>query len=120
MRIMLIDDDILTLDLLRNALIMNGYECDVFDEPFKALNEYSAGDYDIVACDYFLPDINGIELYRVLSLLNSDPIFILISAFPDRSIISEAISEGITDFLTKPIDWQELRALLDFYQLAYV
>lgn len=120
MKIMLIDDDYLTLDMLQNALIVNDYECDVYDSSVKAMESYSPYEYDVVLCDYVMPDVNGLEVLRHIKEINPEAVFVLYSAYPDKSVIKEAFEEGATDFLNKPIEWSAFIELLEFYDMATI
>lgn len=120
MKIMLIDDDIQTLDMFRNALEINGYECDVYEDSELAAASYSPYSYDVIVCDYLMPKINGIEVLKSIKAINPEALFILYSAYPEKSVISEAFSYGASDFINKPIEWKSFIELLQFYELATV
>ncbi len=116
MRILIVDDDNSTLEMLKNALEINGYECDAFDDAREALDSYMPYKYDVVLCDYFMPNINGIDLLKNLKAMNDDIVFILYSGSPNQAIIKEAFNFGATDFLNKPMDWSVFIELIQFYE----
>lgn len=115
MRIMLIDDDCQTLDMLKNALNLNGYDCEAFDNSVEAAENYSPVKYDVVLCDYIMPQMNGLGVLKSIKERCKDQLFILYSASPDISLVKEAMSIGATDFLEKPMDWATFIDLLRFY-----
>lgn len=116
MKIMIIDDDFTTIEMLKNALEIHGYECDAFDDAQEALENYEDYRYDIVLCDYYMPKINGVDVLKTLKSRNKDLVFILYSGSPNQAIIKEAFNFGATDFLNKPIDWNVFIELVQFYE----
>jgi DNA-binding NtrC family response regulator len=119
MKILIVDDDASTLEMLKNALEINGYECDAYDDAREALDNYQPYKYDVVLCDYFMPNINGIDFLKNLKALNDDVVFILYSGSPNQAIIKEAFNFGATDFLNKPMDWTAFIELIQFYECSF-
>ena len=108
MRILLVDDDELTLEVFKNALLLNGFACDTADNSAIAIRMYIENPYDLVICDYYMPDTNGLDLS--ISLLSEYPNarIILYSAEVGNDVVTRAISCGVMDFMDKPIDWQKV------------
>ena len=69
-------------------------------------------DPDIVISDVVMPDCSGLELLRNLKKGNPTRPVILITAAASIDAAVEAMKEGAQDFLTKPLDYSKLRALL--------
>lgn len=118
MRILLIDDDLLTLDMFHTALEMNGFECDKFDDPADAIVAFTSIHYDAVVCDFMMPVLSGADVLREIRKVSPDAIFIMYSAFPDTKLKEEAFRQGANDYLTKPINWGAFLELLEFYKVA--
>lgn len=112
MRICVIDDERVTLTVIKAALAQVGtYEVECFSEPHAALSHCAKVTFDIVLIDYRMMDMNGVE--AVLHLRSAAeythvPI-IMLTADNDRDLRLAAISAGATDFLNKPFDPDELR-----------
>ena len=70
---------------------------------------------DIIVCDVLMPGMSG---YEVLARLRADPGFasvpvILLTALSEREQLSEGVTAGADDFLTKPYRPAELCAAID-------
>jgi two-component system response regulator YesN len=73
---------------------------------------------DIVLMDIRMPRLSGLEVVRIAKEEGFAGIFIIISGFSDFSFAQEAMGFGVTSYLTKPIDEEELeKAVLNARQL---
>lgn len=79
----------------------------------EALDRVQAGEaYDVVVTDIRMPVMDGIALMRELRAANSDQVSVVVSAYSDMTSIRRAMNEGAFDFVTKPIDPQDLERTL--------
>ena len=112
MRICVIDDEAITLAVIKAALTRTDlYQVEVFSDPHAALTRCAAFTFDIVLVDYRMTSLNGIDCVlhlRERPQYQHVPI-IMLTADNDRSVRLAAISAGVTDFLAKPFDPDELR-----------
>ena len=62
--------------------------------------------FDIVLCDWDMPEMSGLEVRRQVRNLArlQDTHFIMVTAVSEASRIKQAIGEGITDYIVKPVD----------------
>lgn len=65
--------------------------------------------FDLILTDYLLPGLNGIEFARKILQIKSKVPFILITGYVDMQYLIEAINVGITQFVSKPIQFKLLR-----------
>jgi two-component system cell cycle response regulator CpdR len=63
-RILLVDDDAVTLDLLARLLRREGYDVDLAESADEAIERLRAGAYDILLTDLVMPGSSGLELVR--------------------------------------------------------
>ncbi len=112
MHVLVVDDDLFILDLLRTILTADGHhtvECTV--SPRDALRKLEAGPgFDCLIYDIVMPDMDGIELCRrtrELRRYRHVPILIL-TAQQDRASLAKAVEAGATDYITKPFDVLEI------------
>lgn len=68
--------------------------------------------YDIVISDLQLPKLNGVELTEKIYSISPQQIIIILSAYDDSKYLLPLINLGIEQFIKKPIDFQELLAVL--------
>lgn len=74
-------------------------------EAVSALKNASPS-FDIVLCDWDMPELSGLEVRRQVRNLAKlqDTHFIMVTAVSESARIKEAITEGITDYVIKPVD----------------
>jgi len=107
-----VDDDRALRDVLRRALMLAGYEVRLTDSGVGALAEVASGVPDAVVLDVGLPDIDGLEVCRLLRREgNRVPVLMLTArdAVADRI---DGLEAGADDYLIKPFDIDELKARL--------
>src|SRR5579859_3110720 len=112
MKLLVVEDDRALRDVLRRALGLAGYEVAVADSGGVALTKVTAEQPDAVVLDIGLPDIDGLDVCRLLrSEGNRVPILILTArdAVSDRI---DGLDAGADDYLVKPFDVDELKARL--------
>ena len=112
MRLLVVDDDRALRDVLRRTLTLSGYDVRLADTGAGALSEVSSSTPDAVVLDIGLPDIDGLEVCRLLRReRNRVPILMLTArdAISDRI---DGLDAGADDYLVKPFDFGELLARL--------
>src|SRR5437764_14802978 len=112
MRLLVVDDDRALREVLRRALTLAGYDVRLSEDGFGALSEVSGGVPDAVVLDVGLPDIDGLEVCRLLRREgNRVPVLMLTArdAVADRI---DGLDAGADDYLLKPFDIDELKARL--------
>jgi two-component system response regulator MprA len=112
MRLLVVDDDRGLRDVLRRALTLAGYEVRLTDSGAGALAEVNGSVPDAVVLDIGLPDIDGLEVCRLLRREgNRVPVLMLTArdAVADRI---DGLDAGADDYLVKPFDIDELKARL--------
>lgn len=112
-RILIVEDDPVSAMVVVRSLELLGYEADVASTAEEALERFDNCRYHLMIADWMLPGIDGIELCRHLRELPGPYCyFLLCSAKEDRAIRLDAFDAGVDDFLSKPLDRDELRARL--------
>jgi two-component system response regulator MprA len=112
MRLLVVDDDRALRDVLRRTLSLAGYEVRLAGTGAEALAEASGAVPDAVVLDVGLPDIDGLEVCRLLRREgNRVPVLMLTArdAVADRI---DGLDAGADDYLVKPFDIDELKARL--------
>ncbi len=108
MEILLLEDDAILAESLKEYLESEGYSVDavvrgeeVFDLTFEKR-------YDLYILDINVPDINGIEVLKELKEADDSTPAIYISALVDIKSINSGFDAGAIDYLKKPFDPEEL------------
>lgn len=112
MKVMLVDDDISSLEVLNDVLILNGFECDAFESPIKALEHFEKGKYLAVLTDYLMNELNGVDFMRELRKREPDLPVIIYSACDHFNLDEIALKNGATNFFAKPISWMDIEKVL--------
>jgi two-component system KDP operon response regulator KdpE len=109
LKILLIDDEPPIRKLLRMGLATQGYQ--TIDAPNgKAALDLMADKPDLVILDLGLPDIQGLELLRMIRVRNESVPIVVLSSRGDEAGKVEALDLGADDYVTKPFGMDELLA----------
>ena len=69
-RILIVDDEDDVNLLFKMVLEDNGYKVDTFNDPLAALQNFTAGSYDLLLLDMVMPNMNGFELYQKIRTID--------------------------------------------------
>ena len=116
MRVLVADDS----GIMRKIIIRSLNACGV-SEIVEAANgkdglaAFQAGPVDIVLTDWNMPEMSGLELLKAIRASGSDVPVIMITTEGEKSSVIEAIQAGVTDYLCKPFEQEDLRNKLEKY-----
>lgn len=111
-RILIVEDDINTLNGLAEILEDETYEVVKARSAKEALQELRGSPFNVVLLDYLLPDQDGLELARILLEEQANVKIIMMTAFGSVKNAVHAMKLGIYDYLTKPINLDELLIII--------
>jgi two-component system response regulator MprA len=112
MRLLVVDDDRALRDVLRRALTLAGYDVRLAESGASALAEVAGTAPDAVVLDVGLPDIDGLEVCRLLRREGNRIPVLMLTARATVSDRIDGLDAGADDYLVKPFDVDELKALL--------
>jgi two-component system, OmpR family, response regulator MprA len=112
MRVLVVDDDRRLRDVLRRALTLSGYEVRLAENGSAALAEVSSSVPDAMVLDVGLPDIDGLEVTRLLRRERNRVPVLMLTARDAVSDRIDGLDAGADDYLVKPFDVDELKARL--------
>jgi len=110
MRVLLIQDELVTARGVMQMLKANGGIVDHVDTGEEALELVRHYDYDIVLLDLMLPDMDGYEVMRRMRSSRIEAPVIILSGLTRPQAKVKAFSVGADDFISKPFDETELLA----------
>ena len=90
-----------------------GYRVDVACDGFGALELARKNSYDVALLDLKMPGMDGLTLYRKLKKLSAGTVAIIVNAFAAHETATEALSAGVLNVLSKPVDFPKLLGLMD-------
>lgn len=111
-RILLVDDDKNTANGLRKILLQDGYDTSCTYTGKEALNLIATEHFDIVITDMKLPDISGFSIIEKVKKKDIDIAVVMITAFSSIQTAIDAMKKGADDYLTKPVNIEELELIL--------
>ena len=110
-KILLVDDDAISLICLQRVLVDEGYEVATAVDVRSALKKFDAIHPDLLITDIGLPDASGMDLLREVQLKSSIPA-IALSGY-DASSLAEKGEFQFSGHISKPVDFNKLCALIE-------
>lgn len=112
--VLIVDDEYIGRETLQSILEGEGYELEMAENGFQALEKAKKLLPDVILLDVMMPGMTGFE---VCQRIRSDPQIaeipiIILTALDDRESLLNALKAGADDFISKPFDRFELRARL--------
>ncbi|MCK4417163.1 MAG: PAS domain S-box protein [Candidatus Latescibacteria bacterium] len=102
--ILVADDEPEALGILKGLLETEGYDVDIASDGIEALEKFKAKESDILLTDLKMPGLDGIKLSRKVKKLNPRTEIILITAYSSLESAISAMRDGISDYISKPIN----------------
>jgi len=108
--ILAIDDDPVSLELIKDALSSDGLDILTADGPEAGLRIFSNEHPRIVLLDLMMPVMGGMDLLEQMVAIDPGTEVILMTGHYSTESAVEAIQKGARDYLTKPVDLEKLRS----------
>jgi DNA-binding NtrC family response regulator len=105
---MLIDNEAGLCRMIEAVLLDNGYAVRAFTKSFEAVEQFKAGDWDLVISDVKMPGMDGLEVLQKVKQKEPDIPVIMITAYATVEMSIQALRKGAYDMLTKPFEPEEL------------
>lgn len=110
--ILIVDDDIAFTMMLTGFLERKGYSVNSARNVLQAVQMVSKTTPSLILTDYRLPDHTGMELLKEVQKINSTIPLLMMTGYGEIRLAVQAIREGAVDYLTKPIQQDELIELI--------
>ncbi|MGD9721691.1 MAG: response regulator [Pirellulales bacterium] len=111
--ILLVDDDRDTCSVVATLLRAWHYEVDVANEGRTALRLTEEKPYALAIIDYRMPGMNGVELFREMRDKRPEIVGIFMTGYTTIDVVYPAIESGVLRVLTKPVDFNELKPIIE-------
>ncbi|WP_247272029.1 response regulator [Qipengyuania sp. S6317L1] len=114
-QILIVDDIDANRAVMTRRLEMMSYRVSSVESGHEALKHLSHSKPDMILLDYMMPQMNGIEvLHRIRSNPETDSLpVIMVTARAESEATVEALRAGADDYVTKPIDYDVLKARIE-------
>ncbi|HXZ34597.1 MAG TPA: sigma-54 dependent transcriptional regulator [Thermodesulfobacteriota bacterium] len=108
-RILVVDDDEITCNLLEEVLSKEGYAVDKALNGQEAIEKGEKESYGVVLSDIRMLDVDGMEVLRAYRQRSPETIIIMMTAFGSIETAIRAIKEGAYDYVSKPFKLDEIK-----------
>ena len=106
--VVIVDDEVQVLDLLKKVLDREGYPVDVFESGQNALPRIKEGGVSLLITDIRMPDMDGMELASLALEEDPDLAVLVLTGAADTDTAVESLRLGIEDYLQKPVPVDDL------------
>ncbi len=110
-KILCVDDENVILDSFRKILVLEGFSIDTVNSGPEAVNLIKSHHYDFVFTDLKMPEMDGVEVTKLVKSLRPDIDVIIITGYAAVETAVECMKYGAMDYVQKPFTEDEL---LDF------
>jgi two-component system response regulator AtoC len=111
-RVLVVDDDEITCNLLEEVLSKEGYAVHKALDGREAIARGEKQTYDVVLSDVKMIDVDGMEVLRVYRQRSPETVIIMMTAFGSIETAIRAIKEGAYDYVSKPFKLDEIKLTL--------
>jgi DNA-binding NtrC family response regulator len=112
-RILVVDDEALIRDFLREALTRRSYHAELAEDGKQAKEILKDERFDMVVTDLKMPGVSGLDLLRFIKAHHPETQVIMMTAYGTIENAVEAMRLGAFDYITKPFTAGELDLVLD-------
>lgn len=111
-RILIVDDEPMMVDALRQHLIDEGFSVDTATTGAEAIERFDQGGHHLAICDLQLPDMDGLDVMRHMKDARPTTEVIVVTGYASVQKAVDATKAGAFYFIEKPIDFDKLHPLI--------
>ena len=111
-KVLIVEDEIAILDLIKMELELRGYRCDLTNDGKLGADYIEKNSYDLLLLDVMLPNVDGYELLEYNKQTRQIPTIFITAKSQVKDKI-KGLNEGADDYITKPFDMDELVARVE-------
>ncbi|MCK9418251.1 MAG: sigma-54 dependent transcriptional regulator [Nitrospirae bacterium] len=108
-RALVVDDESSVCEAMKAILEMEGIEVIATTSSVDAVDMVRKNSFDLIVSDLKMPVMNGFQFYEKVREIDTDSIFIIITAFGTIPSAVDAVKKGIYDYIPKPFSPDEVR-----------
>lgn len=111
--VLLIEDDLTFSRILEGFLSRKGYHVTVSHKGKEGLKAFESKSFDFILLDYRLPDTTGMDILLEIRKTNASVPVVIMTSFSDIRTAVRAIKAGAYEYITKPVNPDELLMILE-------
>jgi two-component system response regulator HydG len=112
-RVLIIDDESFHADAVAESLQRVGFDCVIANSGAAGARKIEEEDFDVILTDLRMEGLDGLAILRKAKQSTPGAEVVVITGHGDVKTAVEAIKQGAANYLTKPVDMAELRAIVD-------
>jgi len=105
---LVIDDESIVRESCRRIFSEQGFDVVTSASPRDALQQVSAKRFDVILCDWKMPEMDGVDVVEVLDRRAPGTAIIMISGYPSLERATEVMKRGAVDYVPKPFTPEEI------------
>ena len=121
LRVLLVDDEIMIREGFKRLFDWEAHGCEVVDEAsdgMEALAKIDSLQPDIIIMDINIPIMNGLKVIELGRMKHPDMAFVIVSGYDDFSYCQQALRMQITDYILKPVNYEEFGNCIDNLKIS--
>ena len=121
LRVLLVDDEIMIREGFKRLFDWDAHDCEVVGEAadgMEALAKIDTLQPDIAIMDINIPIMNGLKVIQLSRIKHPDTAFVIVSGYDDFAYCREALRLQITDYILKPVNYEEFGTCIDNLKIA--
>ena len=112
-KVLIVDNDVAHAETVADSLDMVGYECKIATSGTEGIREIEDETYDVILTDLRMSDVDGLGILQRAKEVLPDAEVILVTGHGSIPSAVEAMQQGAFNYLTKPLDLKQLRAVTE-------
>lgn len=119
--VLLVDDEIMIREGFKRLFDWEAHDCEVVGEASDGMEALSQIDNlrpNIVIMDINIPIMNGLKVIQLSRIKHPDIAFVIVSGYDDFSYCREALRLQITDYILKPVNYEEFGTCIDNLKIS--
>jgi two-component system response regulator HydG len=112
-RVLIVDNEPAHAEAVAESLARAGYECTIATSGTQGAQKLEEQEFDVVITDLVMADLDGLEILRLAKRALPDAEVIMITGHGTIPSAVEALQQGAFNYLEKPLDLKQLRAVVD-------
>ena len=121
LRVLLVDDEIIIREGFKRLFDWEAHDCEVVGEAadgMEALAQIDSLCPDIVIMDINIPIMNGLKVIQLSRIKHPGTAFVIVSGYDDFAYCREALRLQITDYILKPVNYEEFGSCIDNLKIS--
>ncbi|MGN0203602.1 MAG: helix-turn-helix domain-containing protein [Coprococcus sp.] len=121
LRVLLVDDEIMIREGFKRLFDWEAHDCEIVGEAADGMEALAKIDTlcpDIAIMDINIPIMNGLKVIQLSRIKHPDIAFVIVSGYDDFSYCREALRLQITDYILKPVNYEEFGSCIDNLKIS--